>query len=101
MHPSLRPAGDWVSMHPSLSACTREVVTAQTQSLWPSSAPPLAVPVRTSQSLTVLSYDADASGDPSGENKIAVTGPLRPSSAFIPFQRYEICVLASNVVSAA
>jgi hypothetical protein len=28
MHPSLRPAGDWVSMHPSLSACMREVAMA-------------------------------------------------------------------------
>jgi hypothetical protein len=28
IHPSLRPAGDWVSMHPSLSACIREVVVA-------------------------------------------------------------------------
>jgi hypothetical protein len=28
MHPSLRPAGDWVSMHPSLSACIREVAVA-------------------------------------------------------------------------
>jgi hypothetical protein len=28
MHPSLRPAGDWVSLHPSLSACIREVVVA-------------------------------------------------------------------------
>jgi 4-coumarate--CoA ligase len=28
MHPSLRPAGGWVSMHPSLSACIREVAVA-------------------------------------------------------------------------
>jgi hypothetical protein len=101
MHPSLRPAGNWVSMHPSLSTCIREVVTAHTQCVWPSSAPPLAAPVRTSQSLTVLSYDADAISDPSGENEIAVTGSLWPSSAVIPFQRYGICVLASKVVSAA
>jgi hypothetical protein len=28
MHPSLRPAGDWVSMHPNLSACIREIAVA-------------------------------------------------------------------------
>jgi hypothetical protein len=71
----------WGGLLDSLVPISGENVTAVTSSVWPSSAPPLAAPVAASQSLTVLSANADASSDPSGEDNTANTQPVWPLSA--------------------
>ncbi|KAF2185520.1 hypothetical protein K469DRAFT_161266 [Zopfia rhizophila CBS 207.26] len=60
---------------------------ALTQSEWPSSVCSTA-PVPASHSLTVLSFDADASTLPSGENATALTELEWPSSVAAPHSNY-------------